>query len=57
MLASARRSAKVVSRSNIHHRALLPELARRIKRDHTLERELAITDHSTLHKFLVGEVL
>jgi S-adenosylmethionine-diacylglycerol 3-amino-3-carboxypropyl transferase len=57
VLTAARPAAKIVSRSNIHHRALMPEHARRIRRDHALERELAVSDHSCVHKFLVGEVL
>jgi S-adenosylmethionine-diacylglycerol 3-amino-3-carboxypropyl transferase len=57
VLVAARPGAKLVSRSNIHHRALLPEHERGLVRDRALERELAVADHSCVHKFLVGEVL
>lgn len=57
VLVAARRGAKLVSRSNIHHRPLLPEHERRLRRDRALERELSIADHSCVHKFVIGEVL
>jgi hypothetical protein len=44
------------SRSNIYHRALLPEQAARIERATALERQLAIDDHSCVHEFLVGTI-
>jgi len=56
VLTAASSGARLVSRSNIHHRPLLPEHARRIARDPALEAELAVTDHSCVHKFLVGDV-
>jgi len=55
-LASARPGAILCSRSNIHHRPLRPEHEARLTRDRALERELAVSDHSCVHKFLVGEV-
>jgi S-adenosylmethionine-diacylglycerol 3-amino-3-carboxypropyl transferase len=55
-LSAARPGARLCSRSNIHHRPLLPEHASRIARDRELERELAIADHSCVHKFLIGTV-
>jgi S-adenosylmethionine-diacylglycerol 3-amino-3-carboxypropyl transferase len=57
VLTAARPGAKLASRSNIHHRPLLPEHERRLVRDRALERELSVADHSCVHKFLVGEVL
>jgi S-adenosylmethionine-diacylglycerol 3-amino-3-carboxypropyl transferase len=57
VLVAARPRAKLVSRSNIHHRPLLAEHERGLVRDRALERELAVADHSCVHKFLVGEVL
>jgi S-adenosylmethionine-diacylglycerol 3-amino-3-carboxypropyl transferase len=53
---SARAGAVLCSRSNIHHRALTPEVARRIARDTALEQQLAIDDHSCVHEFLVGKI-
>jgi S-adenosylmethionine-diacylglycerol 3-amino-3-carboxypropyl transferase len=54
---AARPGAKLSSRSNIHHRPLSAEHERRIVRDRALERELAVSDHSCVHKFLIGEIL
>jgi len=56
VLAAARPGAKLCSRSNIYHRPLLAAHERRLLRDPVLERELAIADHSCVHKFLVGEL-
>jgi len=56
VLAAASPGARVCSRSNLYHRPLLPEHARRLTRDHDLERELAVADHSCVHKFVVGTV-
>jgi S-adenosylmethionine-diacylglycerol 3-amino-3-carboxypropyl transferase len=55
-LVSARPGAVLCSRSNIHHRPLLPAHESRLVRDRSCERELSIADHSCVHKFLVGEV-
>ncbi|HKU42610.1 MAG TPA: DUF3419 family protein [Polyangiales bacterium] len=57
VLHAARPGAIVCSRSNIHHRPLRPEHASRLQRDRTLERELAVSDHSCVHKFLIGRVV
>jgi S-adenosylmethionine-diacylglycerol 3-amino-3-carboxypropyl transferase len=55
-LHGARPGAVVCSRSNIHHRALLPEHEEQLLRDRALEHELSIADHSCVHKFVVGAV-
>ncbi len=55
-LDAAREGAIVCSRSNIHHRPLRLEHEARLERDRALERELAISDHSCVHKFVVGRV-
>jgi S-adenosylmethionine-diacylglycerol 3-amino-3-carboxypropyl transferase len=56
VLTAARPGARLCSRSNIHHRPLSPEQARRVTRDLALERELSIADHSCVHKFVLGEL-
>ncbi|HEX7670115.1 MAG TPA: DUF3419 family protein [Polyangiaceae bacterium] len=56
VLTAARPGARICSRSNIHHRPLPPEFARRLTRDLALERELSIADHSCVHKFVIGEL-
>jgi S-adenosylmethionine-diacylglycerol 3-amino-3-carboxypropyl transferase len=53
---SARRGAKICSRSNLYHRPLAPEHARRIRRDAEVERDFTRDDHSCVHEFLVGEI-
>lgn len=55
-LTAARDGAIVCSRSNIHHRPLRPEHEARLTRDREFERELAIADHSCVHKFVIGRV-
>lgn len=55
-LACARPGAVLCSRSNIFHRALLPETEARLERDRALEQELAIADHSCVHRFVIGRV-
>jgi S-adenosylmethionine-diacylglycerol 3-amino-3-carboxypropyl transferase len=55
-LNAARPGAMLCSRSNIHHRPLRPEQEARITRDRALERELAIADHSCVHKFVIGRI-
>ena len=55
-LAAARDGAIVCSRSNLHHRPLRHEHEKRLTRDHELERELSIADHSCVHKFVIGRV-
>jgi S-adenosylmethionine-diacylglycerol 3-amino-3-carboxypropyl transferase len=55
-LEAAREGAIVCSRSNIHHRPLRLEHEARLERDRALERELSISDHSCVHKFVVGRV-
>jgi S-adenosylmethionine:diacylglycerol 3-amino-3-carboxypropyl transferase len=57
VLHAARPGAIICSRSNIHHRPLMPEHASRLERDRPLERELAISDHSCVHKFMIGQVV
>jgi S-adenosylmethionine-diacylglycerol 3-amino-3-carboxypropyl transferase len=56
VLAAARPGARICSRSNIHHRPLTAAQAARIARDRALEDELAIADHSCVHRFVVGGV-
>jgi S-adenosylmethionine-diacylglycerol 3-amino-3-carboxypropyl transferase len=56
VLDAARDGAMVCSRSNIHHRPLRLEHEARLERNRELERELAISDHSCVHKFVVGRV-
>jgi S-adenosylmethionine-diacylglycerol 3-amino-3-carboxypropyl transferase len=56
VLRCARPGAVLCSRSNIYHRELLPEQAARIERVPTLERQMAIDDHSCVHEFLVGTI-
>jgi S-adenosylmethionine-diacylglycerol 3-amino-3-carboxypropyl transferase len=48
--------ARLCSRSNIHHRPPAAAEAARIRRDPGLEAQLAIDDHSCVHKFVVGEI-
>lgn len=55
-LNAARPGAMLCSRSNIHHRPLRPEQEARLTRDRALERELAIADHSCVHKFVIGRI-
>lgn len=55
-LTAARDGAIICSRSNIHHRAVGDEVEAQLTRDRALERELSISDHSCVHKFLVGRV-
>jgi S-adenosylmethionine-diacylglycerol 3-amino-3-carboxypropyl transferase len=55
-LLAAREGAIVCSRSNLHHRPLRLEHEARLTRDRELERELAIADHSCVHKFVIGQV-
>lgn len=55
-LAGARYGAILCSRSNIHHRPLRLEHEARLIRNRELERELAIADHSCVHKFVIGAV-
>ena len=55
-LVSSRPGAVLCSRSNIHHRPLRAEHEARLMRDRALERELAIADHSCVHKFVIGRV-
>ena len=57
VLNAARPGAIICSRSNIHHRPLAPDQAAQLQRDRQLERELAISDHSCVHKFLIGQVI
>lgn len=56
VLAAARPGAVLCSRSNIHHRPLVPEHAARITRDSALEGQLAIDDHACVHEFLIGRI-
>lgn len=56
VLRVARPGARLCSRSNIAHRPLTHAQASRIQRDHALEERLAISDHSCVHKFVVGTV-
>lgn len=56
VLRVARPGAKLCSRSNIVHRPLTPAQASRIERDRALEARLAVSDHSCVHKFLIGTV-
>lgn len=56
VLRAARPGAALCSRSNIYHRPLSAEQARRIDRDPQLERQLSIDDHSCVHEFLVGRI-
>ncbi|HKP64629.1 MAG TPA: DUF3419 family protein [Polyangiales bacterium] len=57
VLRGARPGAIICSRSNIHHRPLLVAQASRLERDRELERELSISDHSCVHKFLIGRLV
>jgi S-adenosylmethionine-diacylglycerol 3-amino-3-carboxypropyl transferase len=56
VLRSARPAARLCSRSNLHHRPLSLEQARRVERERDLERILAAHDHSCVHDFLVGAI-
>jgi S-adenosylmethionine-diacylglycerol 3-amino-3-carboxypropyl transferase len=56
VLRAARPGAKLCSRSNIVHRPLSREQALAVQRDSALERRLAISDHSCVHKFLAGTI-
>jgi S-adenosylmethionine-diacylglycerol 3-amino-3-carboxypropyl transferase len=56
VLRAARPGAALCSRSNIHHRPLQAQQARRIERDTALEHQLAVDDHSCVHEFLVGKI-
>lgn len=53
---SARPGARLCSRSNLYHRPLPQAVARRVRRDLELERDLAVHDHSCVHEFVVGEI-
>jgi S-adenosylmethionine-diacylglycerol 3-amino-3-carboxypropyl transferase len=53
----ARRGARVSSRSNLAHRPLAYEHARRLARDPILERSGSIRDHSCVHEFVIGEII
>jgi S-adenosylmethionine-diacylglycerol 3-amino-3-carboxypropyl transferase len=55
-LAASREGAIICSRSNIHHRPLRLEHEARLTRNPALERQLAISDHSCVHKFVIGQV-
>lgn len=55
-LATARRGARVCSRSNIHHRPLAEEHAARFVRSTDKERALRLDDHACVHEFFVGSV-
>jgi S-adenosylmethionine-diacylglycerol 3-amino-3-carboxypropyl transferase len=57
VLDAARPGAILCSRSNIHHRPLLHAQAARLQRERALEHELSISDHSCVHKFLIGRVV
>ncbi|MFI5306330.1 MAG: DUF3419 family protein [Polyangiales bacterium] len=54
VIEAAAPGARVCSRSVLHHRPLPPEIARRLRRDTTLETELAVKDHACVHEFVVG---
>lgn len=57
LLETAKKDARVCSRSNIRHRPLAAEHAGRIRRaDSQLEQELALRDHACVHEFLVGAI-
>lgn len=56
VLVAAREGAVICSRSNIHHRPLRLEHEARLTRDRELERDLAIADHSCVHKFVIGRL-
>lgn len=56
VLAAARPGARLCSRSNIHHRPLTAKHAAQVTRDRALEDDLAIADHSCVHRFIVGAV-
>ncbi|HVU01976.1 MAG TPA: DUF3419 family protein [Polyangiaceae bacterium] len=56
VMSSAAPGARLVSRSNIHHRPLATEHSARLTRDRVLERALSARDHSCVHEFVVGTV-
>lgn len=55
-LSTARPSATVCSRSNLHHRPLAEEHARRFLRSSDKERALSLDDHACVHEFLIGTI-
>jgi S-adenosylmethionine-diacylglycerol 3-amino-3-carboxypropyl transferase len=57
LLGTARKDARLCSRSNIRHRPLAAEHSSRIRRGPAeLEQELARRDHACVHEFVVGAV-
>jgi S-adenosylmethionine-diacylglycerol 3-amino-3-carboxypropyl transferase len=54
IMRTARPDARLCSRGIFMHRPLPPDHARRVRRDHNLERRLAFDDLAMVHEFLVG---
>jgi len=54
IMRTARAEARLCSRGIFVHRPLPPDHVRRVRRDHNLERRLALDDLAMVHEFLVG---
>jgi S-adenosylmethionine-diacylglycerol 3-amino-3-carboxypropyl transferase len=54
IMRTARPDARLCSRGIFAHRPLPPDHARRVRRDHDLERQLSFDDVAMVHEFLVG---
>jgi S-adenosylmethionine-diacylglycerol 3-amino-3-carboxypropyl transferase len=54
IMRTARAEARLCSRGIFVHRPLPPDHARRVRRDHNLERKLSFDDVAMVHEFLVG---